>query len=218
MGLPLARVAAAALLVLGALVAVGSAMPAPAGADVATPSWWSGTCDATVIGTPWPRLMGWKGAGARTSPHYLGVPGVCGPRPSANAEDSPDVQWTKRGWGEYEWECTELAFRFMAQIYGVHAYEADRLCTVVSHYSTADGGGLVKVIANGDGRLGPGNRGDVMSFSDGGLGHAAVVSATNVNGSGTGTITLISQNDTANGWRTLTVTRLAGAALPGPRS
>ena len=29
-----------------------------------------------------------------------------------SADGGPDVLWTRPGWGEYEWECPELAFRF----------------------------------------------------------------------------------------------------------
>jgi ribosomal protein L24E len=73
----------------------------------------------------------------------------------------------------------------------------------VRNYRPAYGGGLVKV-ANGTAGHAP-VPGDVMSFDSPRMGHAAVVAASSVNASGNGSITLLSQNDTTNGWRTLAV-------------
>jgi surface antigen len=106
------------------------------------------------------------------------------------------------GWGEYEWECVELAMRFMSLIYGVRPYPANG-DNVVSEYNENDGGGLVK-IANGTPGEAP-EPGDVISFSDGGEGHVVVVASSDVNSFGNGSITVMSQNDTTDGWRTLEV-------------
>ena len=92
--------------------------------------------------------------------------------------------------------------RFMAQIYGVHAYSANGV-DVVADYSPSDGGGLVK-IQNGTPGEAP-QPGDVISFSDGGEGHVVVVASTDVDAYGNGSITVLSQNDTDDGWRTLDV-------------
>jgi hypothetical protein len=200
--------AALAVVVLGA-----PAFPATAHADtparpsapraatpVSTPSWWSGDCDAGW----WNKqaaAAGWHGAGAhRLGASYLGVP-VCGPRPAV--DNAPDVLWRRPGWGELEFECVELAMRFMAQIYGVNPYNANGN-TVVKNYTAADGGNLVKV---GNGTTGRAPQpGDVISFNSPGLGHVGVVTASDVDAGGNGQITMLSQNDTANGWRTLAVT------------
>ena len=201
------RRASARLLVL-ALVA-GSAVGvtwtrtpvAPAQADVAPASWWSGDCDTTYW-TSKARSLGWTGAAAyRLGASYLGIP-ACGPRPSVDG--SPNVLWRKAGWGEYEWQCVELAQRFMAQVYGVQAYQANGN-QVVSHYSTADGGGLVR-INNGTVGQAPAP-GDIISYnsSTNSNGHVAVVTATSIDGSGNGTVTTMEQNYSANGWRSLTV-------------
>ena len=113
------------------------------------------------------------------------------------------MTWRRAGWGEYEWECTELAFRFMAQIYGVSAYSANGN-GVVRNYRASDGGNL-QVVNNGTVGGAP-TPGDVISFDNpNGLGHVAVVAASAVNGSGNGSVTLLSQNDTTNGWRVLAV-------------
>jgi len=173
-----------------------SAVPA---INVGEPSWWSGSCDAKH----WNAVAaedGWGGAGAHPlGASYLGVQ-VCGPRPAVDG--APDVQWTRSGWPELEWECVELAMRFMAQVYGVRSYSANGN-DVVADYSQSDGGGLVK-IQNGTTGEAP-EPGDVISFSDGGEGHVVVVASSDVDAYGNGSITVLSQNDTTDGWRTLEV-------------
>jgi hypothetical protein len=165
------------------------------------PTWWNGDCDANHWNSV-AAAKGWRGAGAhRLGAEYLGVP-VCGPRPSVDG--APDVIWSKSGWGHYEWECTELAFRFMAQIYGASSYGANGN-TVVQNYTSAAGGGLVR-IGNGTAGQAP-LPGDVISFSSptSSFGHVAVVASSSVDGNGNGSVTMLSQNDTSNGWRTLSV-------------
>lgn len=178
-----------------------SAHRGAAQAAVGAPAWWDGDCDANHWNSA-AASKGWHGTGAhRLGASYLGVP-VCGPRPGSDG--SPDVTWMRGGWGHYEWECTELAFRFMAQIYGVTAYGANGV-DVVNNYRSSYGGGLMRVDNATVGKA-P-QPGDVISFRNGSdAGHVAVVSASTVDGSGNGSITLISQNDTTDGSRTLGVT------------
>jgi hypothetical protein len=183
-------------------------VPAPARADVGAPSWWSGDCDADH----WNAVAiskGWTGAGShRLGASYLGVP-VCGPRRSGDS--APDVQWSRPGWGHFEWECTELAFRFMAQVYGVSAYGANG-SGVVRNYSPSYGGNLQTVTNGSLGR--PPLPGDIMSFDNtadpvNNFGHVAVVVSTTVDGNGNGSVRVMTQNDTVDGWRTLTLTKWA---------
>ncbi len=177
-----------------------------ANVSVALPSWWGGSnCDAAR----WNKLApsyGWKIDATHLGSHplgasYLGV-SVCGPRPGIDG--SPDILWARSGWGESEWECVELAQRFMAQFYGVSAYGADG-GYVVAHYRTSYGGGLV-TIKNGTVGIAPAP-GDIVSFMTplNPWGHVTVVSASTVDGNGNGTVTMLTQNDTSNGWRTLSV-------------
>jgi len=183
-----------------AVVALGLFAPR-AEAALPAPSWWNGSCDANHWNSV-AASKGWRGTGAHAlGASYLGV-AVCGPRPSA--DHAPDVQWTKSGWGEYEWECPELTMRFMALAYGVGAYNANGN-NVVRNYSTSDGGGLVKVNNGTSGK--PPLPGDVVSFDNSSdpAGHAAVVAGSSVDSSGNGTVKLISQNDTSDGWRALSV-------------
>jgi hypothetical protein len=176
-------------------------VPVPAQAALPTPSWWNGTCDANHWNSA-AASAGWHGAGAHAlGASYLGV-AVCGPRPSVDG--APDVRWTKSGWGEYEWECPELTMRFMALAYGVSAYSANGN-TVVRNYSTSDGGGLVKVNNGTAGK--PPLPGDIVSFdnSTDPPGHAGVIASSSVDSSGNGSVRMMSQNDTPDGWRTLAV-------------
>jgi hypothetical protein len=92
----------------------------------------------------------------------------------------------------------------MAQLYGVTAYGGNGN-GVVRNYSTSYGGNLEKV-NNGTAGKAP-LPGDIISFDKGTApGHVVVVASSSVNGSGNGTVRVLSQNDTADGWRTLTVT------------
>ena len=174
---------------------------AKASADVGAPAWWNGDCDANHWNAA-ASSMGWTGAGAhRLGAAYLGVP-VCGPRRSGDG--APDVQWLRPGWGHFEWECTELAFRFMAQVYGVTAYGANGN-GVVRNYLPSYGGGLVRIDNSTPGKAPM--PGDVISFDSATspAGHAGVVAGTSVDPNGNGTVLMLSQNDTTDGWRTLSV-------------
>lgn len=192
------------------------------------PSWWSGKCDVYH----WNRAA--VAAGFRRPDHptepiqsayamsasYYGVP-VCGPMPGSRVYYEgryytvPSVMWTMpNSWGYPEFYCTELAFRFMRQAYGVAPFAAAG-GTVVQNYSTADGGGLVKyanVTRTYDGKAHPVPRpGDIVSFKAGSsasyyirvyLGHVAVVASSSVSAyTGNGWLKLLTQNDTSSGWR-----------------
>src|SRR5690349_18389088 len=163
------------------------------------PSWWNGDCDATTWNAR-AAADGWHGAGAhRLGASYLGIP-VCGPRPSVDG--APNVMWSRPGWGELEFQCVELAMRFMAQVYAVRAYDANGN-SVVRNYSPSDGGNLVRV-DNGTVGHAP-QPGDVISFDSPGLGHVVVVESSSVDRDGNGSVRVLSQNDTGDGWRTLAV-------------
>jgi hypothetical protein len=114
------------------------------------------------------------------------------------------VAWNRAGVAQAEWDSAELAFRFMAQVYGVTPYAAIPE-NVVRAYTPASGGSLV-LVDNGTTGVAP-LPGDIISFDNQTTtGHVAVVAASNVDASGNGTVTLLSQNDTVTGWRTIQVT------------
>ncbi len=203
----------ASLLVATAGAGTASAVPSAASTsvvatvsvsttDVGRPSWWDGDCDANRFNRI-AASFGWDGAGAhRLGAVYLGVP-VCGPRPWVDG--SPNVLWGRAGWGEAEWQCVELAQRFMAQVYGTRAYQANG-SQVVKNYSTAYGGNLVKITNGTVGRAPV--PGDIVSFTtpNNPWGHVGVIARSTVDANGNGSVLMMSQNDTSDGWRTLPVT------------
>jgi hypothetical protein len=201
--------AEAAVVVPATATASATAAAAPAAvSSVGAPSWWRGDCDTTRWG-PLAAARGWTGEPShRLGASWMGVP-VCGPRPAVDG--SPDVLWGRPGWGESEWQCVEVAQRFMAQIYGTTAYGANG-SGVVSNYKTSYGGGLVK-ITNGTVGHAP-VPGDIVSFTTPSniYGHVAVIASSTVDNNGNGTVRMLSQNDTVDGWRTLSVVgwRLSG--------
>jgi hypothetical protein len=180
-----------------AIVASACLPPAPPGDNsnpLPAPSWWSGSCDS----------------GNYSGAHALGASyrsvDVCGPRPGADGAPNRLVRFFPGAWGELEWQCVELSMRFMYVAYGVSPYGANGK-DVVYNYDPASGGGLVKYF-NGTPGVAPAP-GDVLSFGptpSSSFGHTGVVESTNVDGSGNGTIRILSQNDTTDGWRTLSVT------------
>ncbi len=183
--------------VIASVAIVASACLPPAPPDnsnpLPAPSWWSGSCDSG-------NYSGAHPLGAS----YRGVE-VCGPRPGADGAPNRPVQFFPGAWGELEWQCVELSMRFMYLAYGVSPYGANGK-DVVDNYTTASGGGLVKV-GNGTAGVAPAP-GDVLSFgptTSSALGHTGVIESTNVDGNGNGTIRILSQNDTGDGWRTLSV-------------
>ena len=124
---------------------------------------------------------------------------VCGPRPGADA--APGIVWGRAGVAAPRVGCGELAFRFMALAYGVAAYAAtpeDRRPQLPRHRAPA---GRER---HGGAAPAPG---DVISFDSATTtGHVAVVAWSSVGANGNGSVVVLSQNDTANGWRTLAVT------------
>jgi fibronectin type 3 domain-containing protein len=167
------------------------------------PSWWNGDCDANWW-NPKAADLGWTGAGAqRLGSAYLGIP-TCGPRPGGSPS-APTVLWNRSGVGIPEWESSEYAFRFMNQVYGVEPYAAAPK-DVVRNYTGGAGGGL-ETVAN-DGTVGKAPQpGDVIAFDNSnGVGLVGVVAWVSVDGSGTGEIRLVVQNDAGGGWRVVNVT------------
>ena len=189
-----------------AVAATSTATPAAASGSLnyGPAPWWQGNCDADHWKSVASKL-GWTGVGSHPlGASYLGI-SVCGPRPFVDG--SPDVIWGRSGWGESEWQCVELAQRFMAQVYGTRAFQANG-ADVVAHYdANLYGGGLVK-IANGTVGVAP-QPGDIVSMrtTAGPYGHVTVVVRTSIDSTGTGTVTMLSQNDSVDGWRTLPITK-----------
>jgi hypothetical protein len=183
----IAGIVAGLALLLSACLPPGALNPAP------TPAWWNGVCDSG-------NYPGAHPLGAS----YRGVQ-VCGPRPGADGAANRPVQFFPGAWGELEWQCVELSMRFMYVAYGVHPYGANGK-DVYANYSTGYGGNLEKVPNGTVGRAPV--PGDVITFgptTNSPLGHTGVVAINMVDSQGNGSITILSQNDTADGWRILPV-------------
>jgi hypothetical protein len=161
--------------------------------DVGTPSWWSGTCNygnynpamgfyASPLGSSWHNVL------------------ACGPRPSYTA-GNPDhlVQFYSGAWGAYEFECVELVMRFLYQEWGIAPFPGNG--NSLKNYIPAS----MTFLPNGYHSIVPGdaiteNGSQVNSF-----GHTAIVTAVNLDSTGTGTITILEQNASSTGSRSLSV-------------
>lgn len=165
-------------------------------ASAPPPSWWSGDCD--VGNNPGSHALGAS---------YNGVE-ACGPGPVQGGTDVL-VRFFPGAWGEDEWECVELAMRYMYLVYGIHPYDANG-SQVVSNYS---GNLLTKVPNNGASLPAPG---DIISEGATDTpGHTAIVTEVKVN-NGVGTITIMQQNATSDGWGTIAVSgNMLGSGVTG---
>jgi hypothetical protein len=179
--------------VVAVALSVSACLPPGADAPLPFPAWWSGTCDSGNYAGAYPLGASYRGVD------------VCGPRPGADRAPNRLVWFFPGAWGELEWQCVELSMRFMYLAYGVSPYGANGKDVVVN-YTHAAGGGLSKVL-NGV----PGFRpapGDVISFGPtptSSAGHTGVVAVTTIDDNGNGSIRILSQNDTADGWRNIPV-------------
>lgn len=153
--------------------------------DLPFPPWWKGECNNGSF-------RGAKPLGAS----FRGVQ-ACGPQPGRT--DGRLVFFFPGAWGEYEWQCTELVYRFMYLAYGVRPYVGNG-DQVVDNYRPEFGGNLEKV-RNGSGRLPA--PGDILSYVSV---HTSIVTAVDVDSSGNGTIRVLEQNAPNDGSATLRVT------------
>jgi hypothetical protein len=161
---------------------------------VSPPSWWGGTtCDTGNYPASHPLGASWDGLVA------------CGPGPNAGGTDHL-AHFFNGAWGELDWECVELAMRWMYLAWGVHPYPAngDQVAANYATYKSTynPNGPNLQYVSNGTTGVAP-VPGDVLSYSSV---HTSVVTASTVNGSGNGTLTVIEENvGTGDGWGTLTV-------------
>jgi uncharacterized repeat protein (TIGR02543 family) len=172
--------------------------------DLPTPAWWHGDCDYDT----YTQKSGGTGS-YRLGAVYLGLP-ACGPRPYYDHAPDVQVHFFHGGWGVMEWECVEYAMRFLYLLYGISPYKANG-SEVVWNYS---GDQLVQ-IANGTAGQAPVPN-DVLSYGPTSTsGHTSVVTASNVDENGNGTITVIEENASVSGSSTLTVTDWSVAGNAG---
>lgn len=168
-----------------------------ANGNVPRPPWWQGTCDGAPDGTdPGSYRLGaeWDGLEA------------CGPGPNEGGTDHT-VYFYPHSWGEYEWECVELSMRWMYLAWGIPPYPANG-DTIADNYATYNPDGpKLDLIQNGTKGVAP-EPGDVLELNDGdAYGHTEVVTASDVNAEGNGTVRVITENlnSPTNGWYELSV-------------
>lgn len=156
-------------------------------ATVPVPPWWNGNCNVGNHPNSY-QLATYDGLVA------------CGPRYTSRL-----VYFFPGARGQYEWQCTELAKRYLYLKYNIPPYQANGK-DVVNNMPQQYIGTLFERIDNGTPNKAPAP-GDVISFGrDTTYGHVAIVTSANVNGNGNGTIWIIEQNWSSNGQRSLPVT------------
>ncbi|HET9093064.1 MAG TPA: CHAP domain-containing protein [Acidimicrobiales bacterium] len=161
------------------------------------PSWWHGLCDGGTAGAyPGSYALGarWDGLVA------------CGPGPNEGGSDAT-VQFFPGAWGEYEWECVELSMRWMYLAWGVPPYPANGNSIADNYAADNPNGPTLQLVKNGTRGEAP-QPGDVLEMHDSsGYGHTEVVTSSQVNVHGNGTVRAITENldSPTNGWQTLTV-------------
>jgi len=152
---------------------------ASAAGDLPLPAWWSGMCNVNNHAGSFPLGSSYQGVIA------------CGP---LNSEKRVNFG---AGVPQLEWQCPELVKRFMYLKYGIPPYSANGKDVVRNYGGTR----LVKV-ANGTKGIAP-RPGDILSYGDHTTyGHTSLVSASSVDASGNGWVTIIEQNYNASGTRT----------------
>lgn len=169
-----------------ARVATGQASDLPA------PPWWEGECDTVNFRAA---------TGVAAYPlgaEYRGMR-ACGPRPWA---DGGPERWVDFGAGnsQIEWQCPEISKRFLYLAYGIPPYPANG-SQVVSNYT---GNVLEKVWNCTSGRAPQPD--DVLSYgATTTYGHTSVVVASHVDATGNGTVEVIEQNSSPDGYGVLDV-------------
>jgi hypothetical protein len=163
-----------------------SKMGAPV--DVGTPSWWSGACND---GNFYPAM------GVHSSPlgaSWHGVP-ACGPLYSMHL-----VHFFSGAWGEYEFQCVELVMRFLYQQWGIAPWAGNG-----NTIKDAPPSSMVFYPNNGEHAMVPGDILTEDGTASNSSGHAVIITTVNLDGSETGTITILEQNSSSGGSRSLAV-------------
>ncbi|MBS2965374.1 exo-alpha-sialidase [Actinocrinis puniceicyclus] len=157
---------------------------APLGATLPAPSWWNGTtCDTAQNSRSYPL----------TSATVRGVL-ACGPLPETSGDSGT--------WGGIsEWQCTELAERYMYLAGYISGQYAANGGQIVANYP----GSLLEKKSSGAGPTSPA-AGDVVSMATTHVeGHTALVLANHVDSSGNGYVTILQQNFSTSGTGTMNV-------------
>lgn len=150
--------------------------------ELPSPAWWNGVCD--VNNFPGSSPLGASYRGVKT----------CGPLNTNHLVNFG------AGVSQYEWQCVEYVKRYLYLAFGIVPYLGNGN-TVVKNYP----GTRLEKVLNGTPNKGP-FAGDVISYNGPSTyGHASLVTASNIDANGNGTISIAEQNYSKTGSRTHTV-------------
>jgi hypothetical protein len=161
-------------------------------ATLQTPSWWSGTCDVNHH----PGYLLTIGSGP--------VDGlqVCSPSSSTLGGGVWVSFFTGDTVGALEWQCVELSLRYMYLSWFVNPYSMHNAHTIADSFPFSTHSGVIEVQNNNTPGQYP-QPGDVIQMSDYGStpdpGHTGVVESASVDSSGSGTITVVTENGNLTG-------------------
>ncbi len=168
------------------------AVPSSGPVDVGAPAWWSpnerDSCnDNNFFST-----------GVHSAPLGANWHGVyaCGPKNSYHL-----VHFFTGAWGEYEFQCVELIMRFLFLEWGIAPFEGNGN-TIKDHLP----GSMVFYANNGTHGMVPGDIITEDGSTPGSSGHAMIITGVAVDVTGSGLITIMEQNASSSGGRTLSVT------------
>jgi hypothetical protein len=157
--------------------------------DMGTPPWWSGVCNdnnfypamgahSFVLGTPWHGLY------------------ACGPFNSMHL-----VHFFTGANGEFEFQCVELVMRFLYLEWGITPFSGNGN-TIKDHYPASS---MVFYSNDGTHAIVPGDIITEDGSTPNSSGHAVVVTGVFLDGNGTGTVSILEQNSSSAGQRSLSV-------------
>jgi hypothetical protein len=161
--------------------------------EVGTPSWWSGECDDDNY---------FDGTGVHSFPlgaSWLGV-SACGPVTFKDPFPRHLVQFFPKAWGEYEFECVELVMRFLYQQWGIKPWQGS--ANTIKDSPPAS----IEFFPNGTPSIVPGDIITENGINQNSSGHAMIITGVDLDEYGTGFISILEQNTSNNGSRSLHVT------------
>jgi hypothetical protein len=166
--------------------------------DVGTPAWWSGVCDdGNYFSDPNAHSVHSVPLGAS----WHGIP-ACGPVTYNPPYPYHVVQFFPGAWGEIEFECIELVMRFLYQEWGIKPWggNANQIA-----YSPNLPNSIAFYPNDGTHGILPGDIVTEDGSTPSSSGHAVIVTAVNLDGSGSGTLTILEQNSSSGGSRSMAV-------------
>jgi hypothetical protein len=161
--------------------------------DMGIPSWWSGVCNdnnyfaatgvhSILLGAAW-----------------HGVP-ACGPLTYKPPYSRHLVRFFTGAWGEYEFECVEMVMRFLYQEWGIAPWQGS--ANTIKNSPPAS----INFFPNGTHAIVPGDIITEDGLAQNSSGHSMIVTGVHLDGTGTGSISILEQNSSSGGSRSLHIT------------